>query len=186
MDGIHTLKPLMPIIMFGCFFFYLIIRKKKSVNIIKFCAISIFIVYILFVIDAVFLPAPISRFGIEAKRQTLGTEIQYNVIPFTTIWSVVKNGNLMRIAIQIGGNIALFVPMPILMMLMGNEPKTSLISSFSIVCGIEFLQLALSLMYGFAYRSFDIDDILLNGTGIIIGYYFYRIAAKIKASSEKA
>lgn len=180
MDGIQTLKPLMPIIIFISFIFYLIIRKKKPVNIIKYSAISLFIIYVLFVIDAVFLPAPTSRFGIEVQRQAVGTLIRYNVIPFTTIWGVMKSGDFMGIATQIGGNIALFVPMPILLILMGKTPKSSLIWSISIVCVIELLQLALSLMYGFAYRSFDIDDILLNGTGVMVGYCFYRIAARIK------
>ena len=51
-----------------------------------------------------------------------------------------------------------------------------------IVCGIEFLQLALSLLYGFAYRSFDVDDLLLNGIGVMAGYCFYRIAAKTQTA----
>lgn len=186
MDGIQTLKPFMPIVLFACFIVYLIIRKKKPVDIIKFPIIPLFIVYMLFVIDIVFLPAPVSRIGIEAQRQAFGTVIEYNVIPFKTICGVIKSGNLTRIAVQIGGNIALFVPMPIFFILMGKEPKTSLIRGLAIVCGIEFLQLALSLMYGFAYRSFDIDDILLNGTGVILGCCFYRIAGKIKANNKNA
>lgn len=184
MDGIQTLKPLMPIIILFCFLFYFIIRKKKSVNIIRFTAASIFIVYMLFIIDAVFLPAPTSRSGIEAQRQIFGTAIEYNVVPFATIRSVIKNGNLMRIAVQIGGNIVLFIPMPIFIILMGKKPKTALIWSFSAVGGIEILQLVLSLMYGFAYRSFDVDDILLNGAGVILGYCFYRIAMKVKVNSK--
>lgn len=38
---------------------------------------------------------------------------------------------------------------------------------------IELLQLFISLIIGFSYRTVDINDIILNFTGVIIGYWIF-------------
>jgi glycopeptide antibiotics resistance protein len=42
---------------------------------------------------------------------------------------------------------------------------------------IETLQLAISLLYGFAYRVIDVNDVLLNLSGAMLGYALLKVAA---------
>ncbi len=42
---------------------------------------------------------------------------------------------------------------------------------------IELVQLAISLLYGVAYRVIDINDFLLNFVGVVSGYAVLRILA---------
>ena len=82
-----------------------------------------------------FLPAPVSKLGIESQRRALGTAIDYNIMPFQTICGIIKGGNFIRIVIQIGGNVALFIPMPIFFMLMGKIQKSACFGAFPLCAG---------------------------------------------------
>lgn len=41
--------------------------------------------------------------------------------------------------------------------------------------GIETTQLILSVVLGGVYRSVDINDVLMNAIGVLIGYGFFRV-----------
>jgi glycopeptide antibiotics resistance protein len=43
--------------------------------------------------------------------------------------------------------------------------------------GIEITQLVISLGLGFPYRIIDINDVLFNATGVLIGYGLFRVFA---------
>jgi len=44
---------------------------------------------------------------------------------------------------------------------------------------IECLQLAISLTLGYAYRVIDVNDVLLNALGVLIGYVLFCVFAKV-------
>ncbi|WP_124727599.1 VanZ family protein [Staphylospora marina] len=57
-------------------------------------------------------------------------------------------------------------------------PKALMVAvSFSL--GIEVLQWSLTQLIGQDYRNFDVDDILLNVTGYLLGYLILRFSVPI-------
>jgi glycopeptide antibiotics resistance protein len=86
---------------------------------------------------------------------------------------------------NIGGNLLLLLPigvmMPILWSKFNSLFKTTFFAFF-LSLSIEILQL-LSSYIGNVGRAFDIDDILLNSVGAIIGFIFYKIILKNKRTN---
>jgi glycopeptide antibiotics resistance protein len=72
------------------------------------------------------------------------------------------------------GNIALFIPMGVFLPLLYRKKfwKTIFIAG-SASCGIEFIQY-LNMTTGY-YRFVDIDDVILNTLGAIIGYWLFKV-----------
>lgn len=94
----------------------------------------------------------------------------YNLSLFRTINSYFKNISDSYAYINILGNVVCFVPMGFLIPMNFKRYRNLLraISIFIIfIIGIEILQFI--TMLGF----FDVDDILLNMFGCIVGYYIY-------------
>ncbi len=76
------------------------------------------------------------------------------------------------------GNIALFVPFAFIVsdMIKDRIGKSNLLIT-SFIC--LFTSSTIETIQMFIGRSFDIDDIILNFTGSIIGYIFYKVLHKI-------
>lgn len=96
----------------------------------------------------------------------LNTNSGYNLVPFTEIFRY-KFGSSLFIY-NVGGNILAFV---IFGLIVSSyiKPKTCLapfLTSLVVSTTVEFVQLNIG-------RSFDVDDIILNVLGGIIGYLLY-------------
>lgn len=111
----------------------------------------------------------------------VGTDFsRINYIPFRTIstqwFDLVSNLPTSTSFAQISfinliGNILLFSPIGFFTSLLWNQWrswKRILLLGFLITFSIEFIQV-------FIGRSSDIDDILLNTFGVVIGYAFYQL-----------
>ena len=94
-----------------------------------------------------------------------------NFKPFNTIKRFLKASNPELIRINIIGNIVMFVPwglgLPLLWKKFRSPWKVALMSLFLPVC-IEFIQL-------FVGRTVDVDDVILNFTGGILGGLIYLV-----------
>lgn len=100
----------------------------------------------------------------------------FNILPFYTIKSYLMG--TVDVSHSVGfnnifGNIALFIPLGIYLQLFKNNKKVfaSFVSVFSISLSIEIIQ------YIFGIGATDIDDILLNCAGGIIGILIYKLLA---------
>lgn len=79
---------------------------------------------------------------------------------------------------ELGGNILLTIPYGFgLPLLMRSKPRNFPLLALVPGLAIESGQLIISLIIGGAYRSVDINDVLLNTTGAFIGYGIYCGAA---------
>ena len=90
----------------------------------------------------------------------------YNLIPFTEIMRYEFGSKLF--VLNVLGNIILFIPFG-LMVAEYIKPKTivpPLVTALIVSTTVEFVQLNIG-------RSFDIDDIILNIIGSILGYLLY-------------
>ncbi|MFC5653395.1 VanZ family protein [Paenibacillus solisilvae] len=103
----------------------------------------------------------------------------YNVIPFHTLKMYMNHADHFDMRtwfINVVGNVAVFVPFGIAIpYLIGIRVIRFTLSFIAALFIIEFLQLILRR------GSFDIDDVLLNTIGAMIGYFVYWILMRIKA-----
>lgn len=98
-----------------------------------------------------------------------------NFVPFTTILPYLLGDKGWIIAgINLVGNIALLVPLGFLAPLVFRNPtwKASLVLGGAAGLGIEIMQTVLRV------GIFDIDDVILNALGVMIGYWAFAIVGQ--------
>jgi glycopeptide antibiotics resistance protein len=98
-----------------------------------------------------------------------------NLVPLHTMLGIIREHPGM-ITWQLLGNVILFVPLGLLLPLLGRRFQRfgfTAIVGLSVSVGIEFVQFAMLLTLT-ARRSVDVDDILLNLAGACIGYLVWR------------
>lgn len=92
-----------------------------------------------------------------------------SLIPFATIKSYIKYSGIFHALLNILGNVVLFIPIGFifpLILIRYRDLKKIAVLSISISLFIEFIQF-------FVGRSCDIDDLILNFVGGIIGYTIF-------------
>jgi glycopeptide antibiotics resistance protein len=113
---------------------------------------------------------------------TDGTYLTTNFIPFTSIIHLFSKGfNI--ILKQIVGNIIIFIPLGLLLPVISNKIKTFLhvfISGFLFSLSIEISQYLLSIFNLKDFTTIDIDDLILNTFGTIIGFIVMKYITKTK------
>ena len=97
-----------------------------------------------------------------------------NLIPFVNLLDYESKRDLL---LNIIGNCAMFIPtgivVPCLYQSLRSFPKTVL-TGFLISLSIEIIQLP------FAVRASDVDDLILNTAGVVIGYGIYALVNRRK------
>lgn len=96
-----------------------------------------------------------------------------NLEPFATIDRALELGTRSASFRLMIGNIVAFVPLGILLP-MAIRSRWSVvlvvITALGLSVAIELGQLAVSVWLGYAYRSTDVDDVILNVLGALLGY----------------
>lgn len=102
----------------------------------------------------------------------LGRHFACNLIP---LHFLVEENSLHLFVTEKVPNIILFIPLglflPITLQLMRSWRQT-LLCALALTCGIEFIQY-------FIGRSADIDDVITNFLGAVIGYALFKIGDKL-------
>ena len=152
--------------------------KKK----IRISIYITFIIYCLVVLDLVLL-SRVHMFRIEIWREMWlklwehRTRLNYglNLVPFRTIRTYVHSimhGDIVAIAVRnLVGNLLMFLPLGIYLPIIWAKCRkliTTLLVSLTILIGIELIQFVTLL------GSLDIDDLILNLSGILIGYGLWK------------
>lgn len=100
-----------------------------------------------------------------------------NLIPFYTIWEFITDSNISftRAIANIIGNIGIFIPMGIFLpVVLKKLDKKNIIIIISLISlGFELIQ------YILAIGSSDIDDVILNSLGGILGIIIYTKMTKL-------
>ncbi|WEG18883.1 VanZ family protein [Alkalihalophilus pseudofirmus] len=128
-----------------------------------------FSIYLLYVINYTIFPIPI---GPDSKFMAEIMELKNNFIPFQSIFT--QQGLL---SFSTLGNLILLLPLGIYLplILKRNSFYRTLLYGLCVSLGIELTQLVLSLVLGVTYRTFNIDDLILNTLGVAVGYLVYLI-----------
>ena len=103
-----------------------------------------------------------------------------NLTPFEGIYSSLTHSNFMYSLRNIVGNILLFMPLgfSIPLRFKVNKFWRVILLGFFTSCLVEVIQLFTSI------RSFDVDDLILNTLGAIIGFVLYRLLIKLDTQQK--
>lgn len=110
-----------------------------------------------------------------------------NLEPFATIERALELGPRSVSFRLMIGNIAAFVPFGILLPLVIRTRWSAavvLVGALWLSAAIELGQLAISYWIGAAYRSTDVDDIILNVLGAAVGYVVFQVLRGLAATES--
>lgn len=135
---------------------YLFYNKKK-IELHKELLMFLFIVYVLLL-----------YYIVSFQDNNYGTN---NFVPFKEMFRYDINSSLF--IKNVIGNIVLFIPLGLFVSLYIKSRNffITLILSMIISCSIEYVQSLIG-------RTVDIDDVILNTTGGLIGYIIYKLGNK--------
>ena len=165
---------------------YLLLRifyvklTNKTFQIQREVPLCLFAVFMVGLLALVFQPGEV--YILDGARQQITvweritTQNGINLVPFYTISGFFKGKFDTRFIINIVANILMFSPMGFFLPLLWERwRKFSKVffAGLTFSLTIEFTQL-------FIARSVDIDDIILNTLGVMLGYFAYWIYKKIR------
>lgn len=160
------------VLAFAIYFFIDFILKKKRKTKIEYLINYSFIFYLLCLIKFVFFPIFIY------DHPELRIQFPYvQLIPFKTIIESIKHQNY----VQIWGNIILFMPLSVYFTILNKRAKFfwySLICGFAITFTIESIQLLIDYVTHYSNKVFDVDDLILNTIGFVLGWLLVKRLAK--------
>ena len=166
-------------------------RKINSSGFREFL-LSLFAGYLAFLVIMLFTPnSYIANSGINLTNENFDFVGNFkdrissgawgvNLVPFRTIRNYVKYSGFLHTMINIFGNIIIFVPFGIL--LAEIFPKTRNILkilgiTFATSFFVEFIQFFIGI-------SVDIDDLILNLLGSVIGYFIWKKILRFKFAKK--
>lgn len=167
-------------------------RKINSSGFREFL-LSVFAGYVAFLVIILFMPnSYISDSGINLTNEHFDFVGNFkdritsgawgvNLVPFRTIRNYVKYSGFLHTMTNIIGNIIIFVPFGILVPEI--FPKTrNLLRIFAITSITSFFVEFIQFFIG---RSVDIDDLILNVLGSVIGYFLWKKTLRFKFAKKK-
>jgi glycopeptide antibiotics resistance protein len=102
--------------------------------------------------------------------------VTIHLTPFHTIGIALREGVASREFALVVANLAMLVPLGVLVPRLGRPSASGvLIAAVVFSCAIELSQLAISIFLGHGYRTADVDDVILNVAGALLGYVAFRV-----------
>jgi len=154
-DDIFTVGIILLVV--GCIVAF--IRKMNPLQIIAW---SIIYIYGISVLGITLFPIPFQ--DVEVLPPVPG-----NIVPFKTILSILESNSIRLCLVQIGGNIAISIPFGFISGVIVKRKSLTYVAPILFPCIIEIMQIVIGLLINYQYRSFDVDDFLLNTLGGYIG-----------------
>jgi glycopeptide antibiotics resistance protein len=111
-----------------------------------------------------------------------------NAVPLKTIGELVARTSPDQAIRQIGGNLGLLVPLGFLLPAISQRLRgwrAFTLAAVSLSVGLEAAQFA-ERAAGLAARSVDIDDVVLNALGALLGYVVYRASVAFLSRPDEA
>jgi len=148
------------------------------------------VLYLGWVVGATLFPLPV-RVGV-AELEAVGRGVTISLAPLASIRDVLVHGTGFAQAWILGGNVLTLVPFGFLLPFAAPRLATwprMVGAALVFPVGIELAQLAVSLLLGYSYRATEVDDVLLNFAGVLLGYALSvtlrdRVAAPVTGDSE--
>jgi len=159
----------------------LVVLWRRTHNLSFLFFLSIFEVYVLFAIDKVFFPIQVSGQYVDVMKD-VPIQSQINLVPFyfdqygltpASFWGIVEN-IILTIPFGFGLNFIARV-----------KTKNFILLAFALGAGIETVQLIVSLVLGYPYRTTDINDVIMNAAGVLLGYALFKVFALLYLAATK-
>lgn len=145
--------------------------------------LQLILVYICIVVVARFTFFPFSKVNGQIQPLVFNSA---NALPFRINWVPMVNltdyPTMREILINVIGNTAMFIPLGIVWPCVYKELNTPV---KAIAAGAGFSLLIEILQLPFYDRVSDVDDLILNSLGFILGYLIYLLARAIKRVTKK-
>lgn len=158
---------------------FLIYKIKQGTPLGILILNSLFFFYIVAILAVTLFPIPIED---RSDYINAGIELNNNFIPLSSIYEIVSDRPFYVILRQIGGNLILLLPLGFFVPLLWKNRRTfwkafqvGLLTTLS----IESLQLFISYLLGYTYKIFDVDDLILNSLGFILGLILFKTYQKL-------
>lgn len=146
----------------------------------------VFLIYLLVVLKVIIFKYPYSQLMEIASTWEKGVVLEgldtANFTLFRTIRMYIDYSYMLNSFENLAGNIVVFIPFGFLLpyvMKWGKNFFVMLLNAFLFVAGIEVFQLFS------AFGAFDVDDILLNCFGAVLGYMSYQAWETMKTWYRK-
>lgn len=160
-----------------------LLNKETKVYVIDYQAYVVRFLRFLFILYTIFLSQQL-LFGSERflARDILisNRDLYINLVPFNSIALYINHFhyfNLWDWIINIFGNVLIFVPIGILMPCISSKYKSFL---FTFGTGLTMSVTIEVAQYYLCLGVFDVDDMILNVFGVVLGFIFYKIIKKIR------
>jgi glycopeptide antibiotics resistance protein len=153
----------------------IILSRRKHNPSYLFC-FSIFWVYLLVVLKETIFPIPLSGDMVEVMREETAFMSGVNLIPL--YFGPFASTSIRAIFVSSILNVILTVPFGFGVSFIAQVRTRNFFWLAIIVgLGIESIQLVISLALRYPYRTIDVNDVLFNALGVLIGYGFFRFFA---------
>ncbi len=131
--------------------------------------VLLFGVYLLYLLSVIVFPLPI--FGNQGYA---AFKPRINLIPF-----YFGSCEMLNLCIrEIVGNTLLTIPFGFgISFIIKNKVRRFFWLAFAVGLVLEMIQLVISFVFKTAFRAIDINDVLLNATGVLLGYGLFKIFA---------
>ena len=141
------------------------------------------VLYLGWLIGATFFPIPVSGHLTHGElgpaERLLERYNAPNVVPLRAIRETAALGWGWPAVRLLAGNVLVFVPFGVLLPAIFPGVRRlwrMAIAGLALSASIELSQLAVSLLLGYWYRMSDVDDLLLNAAGVLLGYGLFAAA----------
>ena len=148
------------------------VKRRKAVYTV------IFLVYLALLIHFLF-------FSDLLGRSTVYEDYRYNLKPFREIdrfWTSIRVGDFSLFLVNVAGNIVMFIPFGFLFtVIMENRqarPGFSFVDTF--LAALLLCMLVETCQLLTKVGVFDVDDIILNVFGSVLGYMIYLIVRAVR------
>lgn len=159
--------------------FFLFFLFKKKISILKFTYLILFFIYISSLIAITIFPFPIQKELIDVMiEDQLG--YKHNFIPLYIFTDIIGAdfidyglGIFIR---QVIGNIILFMPLGFILPIIFPNIRVKRVFIIGLLTSIliEIIQGTAGYFLGYNYRAVDIDDLIFNFTGTVIGLLIFK------------
>lgn len=177
------------VIIYILFLVIFLIKKKKLFYHVTFI---LFFVYLHMLFVLLFYPFPITKVGLDSIRR-FQQPPYFNVIPFKSIADFVMKAikehfELIPALRNILGNIIAFIPFGFLLPCLAQsftKFKKFVWLALILPVGVELTQLIGSLAIQAVWKYADIDDVILNMAGMLLGFLILKLFLRIVEKTAK-
>lgn len=149
-----------------------VIQWRRGFSVPYLICFVVFGFYVLMAVDLLFFPMHIIT---DHEPYPLAWRWRTNLIPFRFRFTEGYTYLVMR---ELYGNIIGTIPFGFgLSFVLRRRIRHIVPLALIVGCSGEAIQLVISLLLGYPYRSIDINDAILNTLGIFIGYALFRVFA---------